>query len=95
MEHSDDNNRITTAKWYMHKTLTVLKNKVIQIMKLKVCVARHQKIQKKTVGHENVEAKATVEFVVDVHLVLAVGGAQREYGIQGIWHTANGAEMIG
>ena len=85
----------------------VLKNKVIQIMKLKLCgcrrnlhekikrVALHRKVQKKTVDHENVEAKATVEFAVDAQLELEVGVAKREYGIQGIWHTANGAEMIG
>ena len=76
-------------------------------MKLKLCgcqrnrhenmkrVALHQKIQKKTVDHENVEAKATVEFVVDVQLVLEVVVAKREYDIQRIWHTANGPEMIG
>ena len=73
-------------------------------MKLKVCLcprthhgttrraARHRKIEKKTVGYENVEARETVEFVVEVHLD---GFVQREYGIQGIWHTANAAEMIG
>ena len=58
-------------------------------------VARHGKVQNKTVDHENVEAKATVEFAVDVQLVLDVGVAKREFGTQGIWHTANDAEMIG
>ena len=91
----------------MQKTLTVLKSKVVHIVKLKVCVcsrnyhekmkraARHQQIQTETVHHEDAEPRATVVVAVDLQLVPAVGGAKRGYGIQGIWHTANGAETIG
>ncbi|CAK8672186.1 unnamed protein product [Clavelina lepadiformis] len=57
--------------------------------------ARHWNVQKKVVDHQNVEGKATVDFAVNVQLVVDVGVAKRDYERQGIWHTAKGGEMIG
>ena len=106
-KNEGDERQRKTPRWYMHMKLTVHKNKVMQIINIELCgflrnhhekrkrVARHRKVQKKTVDYENVEAKATVEFAVNVQLMLDVGVAKREYGRQGIWHIANGTEMIG
>ena len=55
-------------------------------------VACHRKVHKKVVDHENVEENATVEFAVDVELVLDGDVAKREYGRQGIWYSANCAK---